>query len=74
VKTKNKDYMHFATFVDHQGNLFDTVHFPNSLKNYPFRGDGIYLMMGKIIDEFGYVSMQVEKLAKLPLKSNPLAK
>jgi DNA polymerase-3 subunit alpha len=74
VKTKHKDYMHFATFVDYEGNLFDTVHFPDSLKNYPFRGDGIYLMMGKVVDEFGYASLQVEKLAKLPLKANTLAK
>jgi DNA polymerase-3 subunit alpha len=66
--------MHFATFVDYEGNLFDTVHFPDSLKNYPFRGDGIYLMMGKVVDEFGYASLQVEKLAKLPLKANTLAK
>lgn len=71
VKTIRKDYMHFATFVDHQGNLFDTVHFPNSLKNYPFRGDGIYLLMGKIVEEFGYASMEVHKMAKLPLKENP---
>ena len=74
VKTKHKDYMHFATFVDHEGNLFDSVHFPDSLKNFPFRGDGIYLMMGKVVDEFGYASLQVEKLAKLPLKANPLGK
>lgn len=72
VKTKHNDYMHFATFVDAEGNLFDSVHFPDSLKNYPFRGDGIYLMLGKVVEEFGYASLQVEKLAKMPLKPNPV--
>lgn len=72
VKTVKKDYMHFATFVDDEGNLFDTVHFPNSLKAFPFRGDGIYLLLGKIVEEFGYASMEVHKMAKLPLHENPV--
>jgi DNA polymerase III alpha subunit len=72
VKTKNKDYMHFATFVDVDGNLYDSVHFPDSLKRYPFRGDGIYLMYGKVVEEFGYAMIEVEKLAKMPLKANPV--
>ncbi len=72
VKTVKKDYMHFATFVDSEGNLFDSVHFPDSLKHYPFRGDGIYLLLGKIVEEFGYASIEVHKMAKLPLKENPI--
>lgn len=72
VKTVRKDYMHFATFVDAEGNLFDTVHFPNSLKSYPFRGDGIYLLVGKVVEEFGYPSLDVYKMAKMNLLKNPL--
>jgi DNA polymerase-3 subunit alpha len=53
------------------GEFFDTVHFPDSLKNYPFRGYGIYLILGKITEEFGYPSIQVEKLAKLPIVADP---
>ena len=67
VKTVTKDYMHFSTFVDVQGNLFDTVHFPNSLKNYPFRGEGMYLLLGKVVEEFGYASLEVHKMAKMGL-------
>ena len=74
VKTKKKDYMHFATFLDAEGNFFDTVHFPDSLHQYPFRGDGMYLLMGKIIEEYGYASLEVIKMAKLPLKENPAVK
>ena len=63
--------MYFSTFVDDKGEFFDTTHFPDSLKNYPFRGYGVYLILGKVVNEFDYSSIEVEKLAKLPLQSNP---
>jgi DNA polymerase-3 subunit alpha len=61
--------MHFGTFIDLHGEFFDTVHFPPSLKSYPFRGDGIYLLLGKIVEEFGYPSLEVEKMAKMPFQT-----
>ena len=64
--------MHFATFMDDEGNLYDSVHFPNSLKYYPFQGDGLYLMYGKVVEEFGYAMLEVSKLARLPIIENPL--
>jgi len=72
VKTIRKDYMHFATFVDNEGNFFDSVHFPDSVKSYPFRGEGVYLLLGKIVEEFGYASIEVHKMAKMPLVANPI--
>ncbi len=74
VKTVKKDYMHFATFLDNEGNFFDSVHFPNSVKAYPFRGDGIYLLLGKIVEEFGYASIEVYKMAKMALIENPVGR
>jgi DNA polymerase-3 subunit alpha len=71
VRTVNKEWMHFGTFIDVHGNFFDTVHFPKSVKEYPFRGDGIYLILGKIVEEFGFPAMEVEKMAKMPLKKDP---
>jgi DNA polymerase III alpha subunit len=71
VYTVKKEIMHFGTFLDSTGEFFDTVHFPDSLKNYPFRGEGIYLVLGKIVEESGFPSLEVEKMAKLPYKSNP---
>ncbi len=73
VKTVRKEYMNFGTFLDDSGHFFDTVHFPSSLKRYPFRGDGIYLILGKVVEEFGYASLEVEKMAKMPLKADPRA-
>jgi DNA polymerase-3 subunit alpha len=43
------------------------------VKNYPFRGDGIYLVLGKIVEEFGFPSMEVQKMAKMPMKKDPRA-
>ncbi len=71
VRTVKKEMMHFGTFLDVKGEFFDTTHFPDSLKYYPFRGYGLYLILGKVVTEFGYASLEVEKLAKLPLKSDP---
>ena len=71
LRTVNKEWMHFGTFIDITGHFFDTVHFPDSVKNYPFRGDGIYLVLGKIVEEFGFPSMEVRKMAKMPLKKDP---
>lgn len=72
VKTRGDDYMHFATFLDNQGNLFDSVHFPNSLKHYPFQGNGLYLIYGKVVEEFDYAMLEVHKLARLAIRTNPL--
>jgi DNA polymerase III alpha subunit len=73
VRTVRKEIMHFGTFTDVEGEFFDTVHFPPSLKNYPFRGDGMYLILGKVVEEFGFPSIEVEKMAKMPFQANPKA-
>ncbi|MGV8828950.1 MAG: DNA polymerase III subunit alpha [Breznakibacter sp.] len=71
VRTTRKEIMHFGTFIDASGEFFDTVHFPSSLQQYPFKGDGIYLMLGTITEEYGHPSLEVEKMAKMPLKPDP---
>ena len=63
--------MHFATFLDNEGQFFDTTHFPQVLKAYPFRGNGVYLILGRVVSEFGFPSVEVEKMAILPLKPDP---
>ena len=66
VRTIRNEIMHFGTFFDSDGEFFDTVHFPQSSKQYPFKGRGVYLIKGKIVEEFGFPSIEVEKMAKLP--------
>ena len=45
--------MHFGTFIDQKGNFIDTTHFPYTVKKYPFRGRGVYRIIGKVVEEFG---------------------
>jgi error-prone DNA polymerase len=71
VRTIRREWMHFGTFIDVNGHFFDTVHFPKAVTDYPFRGDGVYLVKGKIVEEFGFPSMHVEKMAKMPLQNDP---
>jgi len=71
VRTKRGDLMAFGTFLDEDGNFFDTTHFPNTLKAFPFKGGGVYLIMGKVVEEFGFPSMEVEKMAKLAIQPDP---
>ena len=71
VRTVKREWMHFGTFIDVNGRFFDTVHFPKAVTEYPFRGDGIYLVRGKIVEEFGFPSLNVDKMAKMPLKADP---
>lgn len=73
VPTVRKEVMNFGTFIDCDGEFFDTVHFPPSLNSFPFRGNGIYLIYGKVMEEFGFPSLEVEKMAKMPFKPNPMA-
>ncbi len=71
VRTKQKQWMNFGTFLDVEGEFFDVVNFPDSLKRYPYRGNGIYLLYGEITQEFGFPGMSVEKMARLPYQSDP---
>ncbi len=71
VRTVKRDYMNFGTFLDVSGEFFDTVHFSASLKKYPFRGYGVYLLLGKVVEDFGYASLEVEKMAKMPVVGDP---
>jgi DNA polymerase-3 subunit alpha len=68
IRTIKKEWMNFGCFIDPEGSFFDTTHFPQSLKEYPFKGAGTYLILGKVVEEFGYPSVEVEKIARLPVK------
>jgi len=71
VRTVRGDIMYFGTFLDHKGDFFDTVNFPPSLKHSPFKSSGVYLIQGKIVEEFGFPSMDVERMAKLSVQTDP---
>ena len=66
VHTIKGEYMCFGTFLDSNGEWIDSVHFPESAKKYPLAGKGFYHMRGKVMDEFGVYSLEVEWLKKVP--------
>ena len=70
VITIKKEWMHFGAFVDAEGEFFDVVNFPDTLKKYPYKGYGVYLILGKVVEEFGFPSIEVEKMAKLGVKGD----
>jgi DNA-directed DNA polymerase III PolC len=70
IKTIKNDWMNFGCFIDAGGSFFDTIHFSGTLKNYPFKGSGTYIILGKVVVEFGFPSLEVEKMVKLPVRSD----
>ena len=71
VTTVNGKLMSFGTWLDAEGRFFDTTHFPPCLAKYPFKGGGIYRIRGKIVEDFGFPSMDVDTMEKLPYVGDP---
>ena len=63
--TSRGERMNFGTFIDREGQFIDTVHFPPSASKYPFRGRGIYRLVGKVVEEFEFFSLEVNQMEKL---------
>lgn len=59
--------MQFGTFHDRHGEVFDTVHFPDITRKFPFRGRGFYDIRGKVVVDFGIPVIEVSQMVKLPL-------
>ncbi|MEL6558879.1 MAG: DNA polymerase III subunit alpha [Bacteroidota bacterium] len=72
IKQKSgKLKMNFGTWFDVEGAYFDTVHFPQSLIHSPFRGLGCYLLLGEVILDFDFPSVEIIKMARLPMVDDP---
>jgi DNA polymerase-3 subunit alpha len=67
TSTKTRELMHFGTFYDNHGEVFDTVHFPDVAKKYPFRGRGFYFIKGKVVEDFGVYMIEVSSMEKIGL-------
>ena len=73
IRTVKGETMAFGTFLDSEGHFFDTTHFPPSLRTYPFSGSGVYLISGKVVEDFGFPGIEVDKMARLPIHPDPRA-
>lgn len=70
VPTK-KGTMYFGTWIDVNGDYFDTAHFPDSLKQYDFQGGGCYLLLGTVEVDFHFPTVTIHKMAKMPMIPDP---
>ena len=64
--TNKGQSMTFGVFIDFEGHWIDTVQFPSITAKYPFRGGGCYLITGKVVEEFGFISIETSTLYRLP--------
>ncbi|RYD98999.1 MAG: DNA polymerase III subunit alpha [Sphingobacteriales bacterium] len=63
--------MYFGTWIDAEGELFDTAHFTASLAAYPFQGGGCYLLLGNVEVDYHFPTITVTKMAKMPFIPDP---
>ncbi len=60
--------MNFGTWYDQQGAWVDTVHFPDSAANFPFRGPGCYVVKGMVMEEYGFITINVSHMERVAMK------
>ncbi len=70
VPTKSGN-MYFGTWIDNRGDYFDTAHFASSLKRYPFKGGGCYLLLGRVEVDFHFPTVVISKMEKMPFVPDP---
>ena len=70
VPTK-KGAMYFGTWIDAEGEMFDTAHFADCLEKYPFQGGGCYLLLGNVEVDYHFPTITITKMAKMPFIPDP---
>lgn len=63
--------MYFGTWIDANGEFFDTAHFTSSLKEYPFKGGGCYLLLGTVEVDYHFPTITISKMEKMPFIPDP---
>lgn len=70
VPTK-RGTMYFGTWIDVNGDYFDTAHFLDCLERYPFQGGGCYLLLGTVEVDYHFPTITIHKMAKMPFIPDP---
>ena len=66
TRGKKADHMQFGCFLDKNGDFIDTVHFPQIAARYHFQGKGIYLLEGKVVEEYDFISLETTYMERMP--------
>ncbi len=65
VRTSQGAPMCFGTFLDREGSFLDTVHFPESFRQYPLQKSGFYILEGKVSAEYGVITLETNYMRKI---------
>ena len=65
LRTRRGKPMAFGTWLDQQGDYFDTTHFPGVWKHGELRAGGIYLITGKVAADFDFLTLDAERVVRL---------
>ena len=71
TKTADNKLMHFGTFLDSDGDVFDTVHFPEISKKYSIASNGVYLIKGKVANDLGCLSIITDFVERQAIVPDP---
>jgi DNA-directed DNA polymerase III PolC len=69
--TQSGNYMSFGSFIDTAGDFWDSTQFPSVAERYPFRGRGVYRLIGVVEEEFGHCALRTNSMEKLPWTADP---
>jgi DNA polymerase-3 subunit alpha len=73
VVPTNRGEMSFMTFLDRSLDWINAVLFPEVCKRHPFAGHGFYRVTGKLVEEYGYYSLDVSSFRKVGYKERKYA-
>ncbi|MEZ4828765.1 MAG: DNA polymerase III subunit alpha [Bacteroidia bacterium] len=71
TRTIRGELMMFANFLDSEGRFFDATLFPEVAKKSALTGRGLYLMRGKVVEEFGHYSLEITTISKYLYQPDP---
>ena len=71
TRTHQGQWMQFGTFQDPDGDLFDTVHFPEVTKRCGIRGRGVFVLSGVLASEYDHISLEVDEVLACEMLPNP---
>jgi DNA polymerase-3 subunit alpha len=70
-KTIKGTYMQFGSFIDEESQTFETTLFPQIYARFPFTERGIYLLYGKVMDDYDVCSLELQKWERLDISFDP---
>jgi DNA polymerase-3 subunit alpha len=57
--------MCFGTFLDREQAFLDTVHFPESFRQYPLQKSGFYMLEGRVTKEYDVILLEISYMRKI---------